>query len=264
MKLLILGGTTEATARAAALAGRKALAGREALAGRDDLRPVLSLAGRTVSPALPPIPHRIGGFGGVAGLVDYLASAGVEAVIDATHPFAARISAHAVEACAARGVPLLAFTRPPWQPGPGDRWTAVPDLDAAARALGTAPRRVLLTVGRLGLSAFRAAPHHRYVVRTIDPPDPADLPPDHRLVLDRGPFRLAAETALLRDAGIDVLVTKNSGGTAAAAKLDAARALGIAVVAVARPAPAGSRREAFALAEVLAWIDARAHAEPRP
>ena len=252
MKLLILGGTTEATALAAALAGR------------DDLRPVLSLAGRTARPTLPPIPHRIGGFGGIAGLDAYLAGEGVTAVVDATHPFAARISAHAVAACAARGVPLLAFTRQPWQPGPGDRWTAVEDLDAAARALGERPRRVLLTVGRLGLSAFRAAPHHHYLVRTIDPPDPADLPPDHRLVLDRGPFHLAAETALMRDGAVDVLVTKNSGGGGAAAKLDAARALGIAVVAVARPAVAGPRREAFAVDEVLAWIDARAHAEPRP
>ena len=252
MKLLILGGTTEATALAASLAGR------------DDLRPVLSLAGRTASPVLPPIPHRIGGFGGVAGLVGYLAGERVAAVVDATHPFAARISAHAVEACAARGVPLLAFTRPPWEPAPGARWTGVADLDAAALALGAAPRRVLLTVGRLGLAAFRAAPQHRYVIRTIDPPVPADLPSDHRLVLDRGPFRLAAETALMRGAAIDVLVTKNSGGAAASAKLDAARALGIVVVAVARPAVAGPRQEAFALDEVLAWIDARAHAVPRP
>ena len=252
MKLLILGGTTEATALAASLAGR------------DDLRPVLSLAGRTASPALPPIPHRIGGFGGVAGLVGYLAGERVAGVVDATHPFAARISAHAVEACAALGLPLLAFTRPPWEPAPGARWTSVPDLGAAAQSLGATPRRVLLTVGRLGLAAFRAAPQHRYVIRTIDPPDPADLPPDHRLVLDRGPFRLAAETALMRDAAIDVLVTKNSGGAAASAKLDAARALGIAVVAVARPAVAAPRQEAFALGEVLAWIEARAHAKPRP
>ena len=252
MKLLILGGTTEATALAAALAGR------------DDLRPVLSLAGRTARPTLPPIPHRIGGFGGVAGLAAYLAGERVAAVVDATHPFAARISAHAVEACAARDLPLLAFTRPPWQPAPGARWTAVADLDAAARALGAAPRRVLLTVGRLGLAAFRAAPHHHYLVRTIDPPDPADLPPDHHLVLDRGPFHLAAETALMRDGAVDVLVTKNSGGAGAAAKLDAARALGIPVVAVARPDVAGPRQEAHALAEVLAWIDARAHAAPRP
>ena len=252
MKLLILGGTTEATALAAALAGR------------DDLRPVLSLAGRTARPTLPPIPHRIGGFGGVAGLAAYLAGERVAAVVDATHPFAASISAHAVEACAARGLPLLAFTRPPWQPAPGARWTAVADLDAAARALGAAPRRVLLTVGRLGLAAFRAAPHHHYLVRTIDPPDPADLPPDHRLVLDRGPFHLAAETALMRDGAVDVLVTKNSGGAGAAAKLDAARALGIPVVAVARPNVAGPRHEAHALAEVLAWIDARTHAAPRP
>ena len=252
MKLLILGGTTEATALAAALAGRH------------DLRPVLSLAGRTAHPALPPIPHRIGGFGGVAGLSDYLERERLEAVVDATHPFAARISAHAAEACGRLGLPLLAFTRPPWQPGPSDRWTGVPDLDAAARALGGPPRRVLLTVGRLGLAAFRAAPQHRYLIRSIDPPAPGDLPPEHRVVLGRGPFRLVDETALMAGEAVETLVTKNSGGPAAAAKLAAARALGIGVVLVARPTAAGPRDEAVALPDVLAWIDARAHGRAVP
>ncbi len=252
MKILILGGTTEATALAAALAGRA------------DLRPVLSLAGRTASPALPPIPHRIGGFGGIDGLAGFLAQQGVGAVVDATHPFAARISAHAAAACAARHVPLVAFTRPPWRPGPGDRWTAVRDLEAAAAALGEAPRRVLLTVGRLGLAAFRAAPHHRYVIRTIDPPDPADLPRDHRVILGRGPFRLEGEAALMAGERIDVLVTKNSGGTAAAAKLGAARAAGIPVVLVDRPVPAEACAEVTTLRDVLEWIDARAHGRPAP
>ena len=252
MKLLILGGTTEASALAAALASRR------------DLSPVLSLAGRTAAPVLPPIPHRIGGFGGTAGLAAHLAREGIAAVVDATHPFAARISAHAAAACAAQGVPLLAFTRAAWAPGPGDLWTAVPDLAAAARALGGRPRRVLLTVGRLGLGAFRAAPQHRYLVRTIDPPDPADLPPDHRLLRDRGPFAHADETALMRREAIDLLVTKNSGGGAAAAKLAAARALGIGVVMVDRPPAPAPRAEALALAEVLAWIDARRHGRPLP
>lgn len=252
MKLLILGGTTEAMALAVALAGRA------------DVRPVLSLAGRTTHPALPPIPHRIGGFGGVAGLSDYLAKEGFKAVVDATHPFAARISARAAEACAARNVPLMAFTRPPWHPSPGDRWTTVPDLPAAAATLGESPRRVLLTVGRLGLAAFRTAPQHHYAIRTIDPPDPADLPPDHRLILDRGPFRLADEAALMTGERIDALVTKNSGGAAAAAKLEAARAAGIAVVIVDRPAVPGPRAEAVALGDVLAWIGVRAHGRPAP
>ena len=244
MRLLILGGTTEASSLARALAGRR------------DVAPVLSLAGRTRNPALPPIPHRIGGFGGAEGLCAHLRAERVAAVIDATHPFAARISAHAVAACGSAGLPLLAFTRPPWRPEPGDRWTAVPDLDAAAAALGAARVTALLTVGRLGLAPFRAAAQHRYVIRTIDPPHPGDLPPDHALLSDRGPFRLDGEIALMRREGIAAVVTKNSGGEAAAAKLAAARALGLRVIAVDRPRIAGARREAGTLAEVLGWIDA--------
>ena len=136
-------------------------------------------------------------------------------------------------------MPLLAFTRPPWCPEPGDRWTAVPDLDGAAAALGDERVTALLTVGRLGLASFRTAPQHRYVIRTIDPPDPADLSPDHALLSGRGPFRLADEIALLRDQKVDVVVTKNSGGSAAAAKLAAARALDLGVIAVERPRIAG-------------------------
>ncbi len=250
MRFLILGGTSEATA----LCG--------ALAVRADLRPTLSLAGRTAHPAPPAVPHRTGGFGGVAGLGAYLRAEAIAAVVDATHPFAARISAHAAAACAECGVPLVAFTRPPWRPGPGDRWTEVPDLGTAVAALGAEPRRALLTVGRLGLAAFRAAPQHHYLVRTIDPPDPADLPPDAAVVLDRGPFRLADEEALMRRERVDVLVTKNSGGAAAAPKLEAARALGVWVIAVARPPVAGGREELFALGDVLAWIDAHAGGAP--
>ena len=244
MKLLILGGTTEASALA------------RALAGRADLQPILSLAGRTASPALPAIPHRIGGFGGAAGLADYLAREAVDAVVDATHPFAARISANAAEACAARDLPLLVFTRPPWQPGPGDLWTDVADLDAAALALGDSPRRVLLTVGRLGLAAFKAAPHHSYLIRTIDPPQAGDLPPDHVVIVGRGPFRLDDELELMRGERIKIVVTKNSGGPAAAAKLEAARQLGLPVLLVGRPQVIGAPSETDTLAEVLDWIEA--------
>lgn len=247
MRLLILGGTTEASCLARVLAGRR------------DVAPILSLAGRTQNPALPPIPHRVGGFGGVGGLTAYVAAERVDVVIDATHPFAARISANAVAACAATSIPLIAFTRPPWRPGADDRWIAVPDLDAAAAALGTARRTVLLTVGRLGLVSFKAAPQHRYVVRTIDPPNLADLPPDNLVLLDRGPFELAGELALIRREDIDTVVTKNSGGNAAWAKLEAARVLGIPVVLVDRPPAPAARAETHALDEVLAWIEARQH-----
>ena len=244
MRLLILGGTTEATALCAAVAVRSSIA------------PTLSLAGRTAHPVLPDIPFRIGGFGGVDGLAAYLEREAIEAVVDATHPFAARISAHAVAACARCDVPLVAFTRPAWRPNPGHRWRAVPDLVTAAEALGAPPRRVLLTVGRLGLGAFLRAPQHHYIVRTIDPPDAADLPPDHRLVLARGPFGLADEQALMRRERIDVLVTKNSGGHGAAAKLDATRDLGVTVIAVDRPVIEGERLELFGLDAILGWIEA--------
>ncbi|MGI3901953.1 MAG: cobalt-precorrin-6A reductase [Janthinobacterium lividum] len=250
MKLLILGGTTEASSLA------------RALANRTDLEPILSLAGRTMSPALPPIPHRVGGFGGVAGLAGYLRREAVDAVVDATHPFAARISANAAEACTTLGLPLMVFSRPPWFAGPHDDWTFVADMDEAARALGDAPRHVLLTVGRLDLAAFKAMPQHHYLVRTIDPPQGDDLPPDHMLIVGRGPFRLDEEQALMRDERIEVLVTKNSGGTAAAAKLEVARMLGVPVIVVERPPTAATRNETGSLAEVLDWIEARRRTPP--
>lgn len=243
LRLLVLGGTAEAGALARALAGDGTVA------------PVVSLAGRTESPVLPPVPHRVGGFGGASGLAHYLAEHRVQAVVDATHPFASRIAVNAVEACSIADVPLAILTRPPWTARPGDRWTGVASLQAAARALGTAPRRVFLTTGRLGLATFKTAARHRYLIRTIDPPDPADLPPDHALVSGRGPFAIEAELALMRRERIDVLVTKNSGGRAGSAKLEAARELGLPVILVERPTwTAGPRFTA--LPDVLAWIAA--------
>jgi precorrin-6A/cobalt-precorrin-6A reductase len=216
----------------------------------------VSLAGRTAAPVEPPLPFRIGGFGGVDGLASYLREHGVGAVIDATHPFAARMSVHAVEACRRLGLPLIVFSRAPWRPGPGDRWTSVPDLPAAAAALGPRPLQVFLTSGRLGLAAFKAAPQHRYLGRTIDPPAPADLPPHYRAILARGPFPVAEETALLREEAIEVLVTKNSGGTASDAKLDAARRLGLPVIMVEPPPPTEATRFTD-LPAVLDWIAAQ-------
>jgi len=242
MRLLILGGTTEASALARHIAGRR------------DLSPVLSLAGRTRNPVTPPIPYRTGGFGGVGGLKAYLTETGTDAVIDATHPFAAQMSLNAAEACRELKLPLVQFTRAPWRPVEGDRWLPVPDMAAAARALGTIPRRVLLTVGGLQLAAFAAAPQHRYVIRTIDPPEAAGALPDHRLILARGPFALADEVALMRDERIDVLVTKNSGGNATEAKLEAARTLAIAVVMVERPETAGVPA-LESLEAVVRWIE---------
>ena len=221
--MLILGGSTEASALARALAGDARFA------------PVLSLAGRTRSPRPQPVPCRTGGFGGVDGLVAHLRDAGIQALVDATHPFAAVMSAHAVQAAARARVPLLRIERPAWVAGPGDAWTGVPDMAAAVRALGSLSRRVLLTVGQQELASFAAAPWHHYVIRSIDPPDPATLPPHATPILDPGPFTVQGETALLRRHGIEVLVSKNAGGGATAAKLEAARLLGLPVVMVARP-----------------------------
>lgn len=241
MRILILGGTTEARLLA------------EDLAGRPDLAPVLSLAGRTARPLPPAIPHRIGGFGGAAGLAAYLREHRVEKVIDATHPFAERISANAEAACGSAGIPLLCYTRPGWQAGPGDRWTEVAGAPEAAEAIGEAPRRVFLTVGRLQLPAFAAAPRHDYLIRSIDPPDPPPDLPRHRLLLARGPFTQESETRLMREERIEFLVTKNSGGEATRAKLDAARELGLQVILIRRPA-VGAAPAVHTLDAVLAWI----------
>lgn len=223
MKILVLGGTTEATR----LAGL--------LAARTDLQAVLSLAGRTSRPAPQPLPTRVGGFGGADGLARHLRAEGIDLLVDATHPFAEQISANAAAASTATGVPLVVLTRAPWQARPGDRWTDVPTLVAAAEAIGDAPRTVLLTVGRLGLSAFARAPQHCYLVRSIDPPEELVLP-DARVILDRPPFEEDRERELMVRQGVEILVTKNSGGTATYGKIAAARALGLPVILVKPPA----------------------------
>ncbi|MBV5264972.1 cobalt-precorrin-6A reductase [Pinisolibacter aquiterrae] len=218
MRILVLGGTTEASRLA------------KALAERADIEATLSLAGRTVDPAAQPIPTRIGGFGGVEGLAAHLRDHAIDALVDATHPFAAQISRNAAEAARVAGTPIVAFVRPAWTRAPGDDWREVASLEEAAAAIGAAPKRVLLTTGRLGLASFEIAPQHHYVIRTIDPP--GDLPglPDHALLLDRGPFDLAAERALMERERIEVVVTKNSGGAATYPKIVAARELGLPVV----------------------------------
>ncbi len=344
LRLLLLGGTTEASALARALAGDARVAC------------TLSLAGRTRAPVLPPGGVRIGGFGGAAGLAAFLRDGGFDAVVDATHPFAATITANAIRATQAAGVSLLLLRRPAWQAQPGDRWMPAADMAAAAAALGDIPRRVLLTIGQRDLAAFAArqpdlvasaevrqrdlvafaevrqpdlgalaearqrdvaafaearprdqggfaevprrdptafvdpcqrdlgggadrrgeqaasaerqgalaavaarrddggfaGARHRYLVRSVDPPDPAILP-GAVAIAARGPFALADEIELLRTRRIEVLVTKNAGGTATAAKLAAARALGIAVVMVARP-PAPDWPAVADTEAALRWI----------
>jgi precorrin-6A/cobalt-precorrin-6A reductase len=243
LRLLILGGTAEASALA------------NAIARRADIDATLSLAGRTQHPTALPIPVRVGGFGGAEGLWNYLRAARIDALVDATHPFAAQMSRHAAQACEAAKLPLLIFTRPQWEPQIGDRWIDASTMEQAAHALGPVARNVLLTQGRLQLAAFTAASHHRYVVRTIEPPAAIAALPHHRLILARGPFRLIDEEALMREESIDFLVSKNSGGGATYAKIEAARNLEIPVVMVRRPAKP-TADQATELDRVLAWIEA--------
>jgi precorrin-6A/cobalt-precorrin-6A reductase len=176
-------------------------------------------------------------------------------VVDATHPFAARMSANAVAACRAAQTPLVVFTRPPWTREPTDRWIEAASMKDAADALGTRAKTVFLTQGRLQLSAFLRAPQHRYVVRAIDRPTEIDALPGCRLILARGPFSLADELALMRNERVEALVTKNSGGRATYAKIEAARMLGVEVVIVRRPA-APEAETLDDLDAVVSWIAA--------
>ncbi|GAA2522921.1 cobalt-precorrin-6A reductase [Streptomyces levis] len=220
--VLILGGTAEA----------RALAG--VLSARPGVRVTTSLAGRVARPGALDGDVRVGGFGGAEGLAGWLLREKVTALVDATHPFAESITANAARAAALTGVPAVVLRRPGWRPGPGDRWHRVPSLDAAADLLPRVGRRVFLTTGRLGLAAFAHLAALHFVVRSVDPPEPP-LPPDTHVLLARGPFAVPGETALLREHRVDVLVTKDSGGAATAAKLTAARDLGLPVVVVGRP-----------------------------
>ncbi len=246
-RVLILGGTSEASALAAALERDERFAA------------TLSLAGVTRCPRLPALAVRIGGFGGADGLRRWLEQAGTDALVDATHPFAQRISCNALAAATAAGVPLLRIDRPAWEPVAGDRWTIVSDIEAAASAIGHRPARVLLTVGKQELAPFLAQPQHHYVIRSVDPPPPALCPPDSIVLAARGPFALADERALLLRHRIERLVTKNSGGIATAAKLVAAREAGLAVVMVARPPPAPGLSVPD-WRDVLEWLERRHHA----
>jgi precorrin-6A/cobalt-precorrin-6A reductase len=241
-RILILGGTTEARRLA------------ERLAGRHDLAVTLSLAGRTASPVAQPVPVRIGGFGGAEGLAAHLAAERVDALVDATHPYAATISANAARAALSARVPLLALRRPAWVAVAGDRWIEVADAAAAVQALGDAPRRVFLALGRNDIAPFVVAPQHHYLVRSVDPVEPPLRVPRASYVTGRGPFRQADDRALLMAHGIEIVVAKNSGGDATYGKIAAARTLGLAVVMLRRPelpaVPAVTTIE-----DAVAWID---------
>jgi precorrin-6A/cobalt-precorrin-6A reductase len=243
-RILILGGTGEARELAAALA--------------DDglVDPVTALAGRTAEPAPVAGAVRTGGFGGADGLAAHLREEGYAALVDATHPFARQISAHAAAAARVAGVPRLALLRPGWRPEPGDRWIEVADEDAAAAALGglglPAGGCVFLALGRQRVTAFASLPDRRFVLRTVDPVEPPW--PGCRVITGRGPFDAAAEQVLLAAEGVAALVCRNSGGASGRAKLDAARGLGLPVVMIRRPPPPAPPTAA-SVAAAVAWLE---------
>lgn len=240
MRLLLLGGTAEARALAARL--------------HPSVEIISSLAGRVPDPALPVGPVRIGGFGGADGLRAWLADHHIDAVVDATHPFAATITANAARACAELGVPYLLLHRPGWETSGAIE--AHSDVEAAEVVANKRYSRVFLTTGRSGVAAF-AGSAASFLIRVVTPPDPGTLPRDHHIVLSRGPYRYADERRLMEEHGIQVLVTKNSGGALTYAKLQAAQALGIDVVMIQRPDIPQGVAVVGSVEEAQAWVLSR-------
>jgi precorrin-6A/cobalt-precorrin-6A reductase len=237
MRLLLLGGTSEARALAARL--------------HPGVDVISSLAGRVPDPALPVGEVRIGGFGGVDGMRRWLSEAAVDAVVDATHPYAATITAHAAAVCDELGLPHLVLVRPAWDSG--DAIVVASDVEAANTVAAEGYSRVFLTTGRSGTAAFVNVDAW-FLVRAVTGPDSDTLPRRHEIVLSRGPYHYDDELALLREHCIDALVTKNSGGTMTRAKLDAAAALGVAVVMVDRPPLPAGVTTGSTVDEAVAWV----------
>jgi len=243
-RILLLGGTGDSRALA------------EALEGRADVEVITSLAGRTEQPARIPGELRIGGFGGIDALANYLHDERIDLLVDGTHPFAARISGNAEEACRRSGTPCLVLTRPPWREVKGDRWISVADAKAAAEVLPGLAERVFLSVGKQEVEAFAGLPGIWFLVRVIDAPRD-ELPlKNYEVVLGRGPFEENGERALFLLHGIQALVTKNSGGDATYAKIAVARELGLPVVMIQRP-PHDDQETAESVDAALRWISER-------
>ncbi|MES5484185.1 cobalt-precorrin-6A reductase [Bradyrhizobium sp. INPA03-11B] len=243
IRALILGGTADANLLAAAIA-------------RAGIDAVYSYGGRTAAPAEQPLPTRIGGFGGISGLADYLRGEGITHVIDATHPFAAEMSRNAIAACAQTTTPLLALERAPWDKTSGDHWIEVADVVAAAAALPDGRANVFLAIGRQHIAPFVARPQHAYTLRFVDPPGETLPLPDADVIVSRGPFTLEAELEMMRARRIAWIVARNSGGTGARAKIDAARALGLPVIMITRPLlPERPRVES--VGDVMEWLGHR-------
>ena len=241
MNLLILAGTIEASG----------LAQKVAKAG---IKACLSFAGRVERLKSQPIPRRVGGFGGVAGLCEYLEEAAITHVIDATHPFAVQMSRNTVDACAALGLPLLGVERRPWLPKTGDFWIEVDSIVDAVAQLEIPQKRVMLALGRMHIEAFAAQPHHHYLLRLVDPPADDISLPDFHSIISRGPFTAEDDNRLLRDHSIDMLVSKNSGGSGASSKIEAARALSLPIIMIKRPPLLRKRQAVETVAEAMAWL----------
>ncbi|MGH7045489.1 MAG: cobalt-precorrin-6A reductase [Stellaceae bacterium] len=240
----MLGGTSEGFALA------------RVLGDESGLRVVSSLAGVTSNPRLPRGKVRIGGFGGIDGLSAYLRDNRIGIVVDATHPFAATIGGNAETACHRVGVPLLRLERPVWTPGHGDRWIEVADWAEAAAVVARTARRVLLAVGRREVAAFATLAQIWFLVRAVEAPDPMPGFEQAELLLARGPFSRDDERRLLIAHRVDTIVCRNSGGSAAKAKLVAARELGLQVVLRRRPPRPGSLPCAASVSEAAAWVRA--------
>ena len=241
-RVLILGGTSDAAQLAAQVAALP------------EVEVVSSLAGRIRQPTAPAGGVRIGGFGGVAGLLDYIREQHIDLLIDATHPFATHMSFHAATAAQACGLPHLMLVRPAWAPGEGDRWIAVESLAAAAAVLPSLAQRVFLTIGRQELAAFAHLTDLWFLMRMIDPPIPDTPVPPGTLILERGPFALVDERVLLHTYAIGAIVSKNSGGEATYAKMLAARELGLPVVMVQRP-PMPEGEQVADVQQALLWLE---------
>ena len=251
MTIVILGGTAEARQLASILVA-------------DGLDVVSSLAGRVRRPNLPPGRVRIGGFGGVDGLAEYLRCQPVAALVDASHPFAATISENAVQAASRTGTPLIRLERPGWTDHPrASSWIWVRDA-AAARAVADSARRPFLTTGRQSLTEFGPWADRDVLVRLVDPPA-KPVPERWTVIMSRGPYSYSDERQILSEYAIDVLLSKDSGGAHTVAKLDAAGDLGIPVVIIARPDPPPVR-VLSTVAEVAAWCRAgnNVYGDPRP
>ncbi|AFZ33697.1 precorrin-6A reductase [Stanieria cyanosphaera PCC 7437] len=242
MRVLILGGTGDAfelAVKASTIEG---------------IEVILSLAGRTSQPAKINVQTRIGGFGGIEGLVNYLKNNAIALLIDATHPYAAQISFNAATAAQICNIPYLILVRPPWQPTKQDDWIEVENLQAAADLLPTLAKRVFLTIGKQELSTFAHLQEIWFLMRMIDPPTSDRLIPKGEILLDKGTFAVAEEIKLLKKYQIQAIVSKNSGGEATYAKIIAARELGLPVVMVKRPIIPESDR--FSNVEsVLKWLN---------